>query len=1047
MTHITKKIKQTDVLDSKTIKKLKLSKTSADSFNQLLQQENIQIESTHPDDTCNEVVKEKKDEYNVYQEQFVNAPLNDAKLLGIPGGGKTRTIIEKIIYLFKNGDLNKNDQFLVLTFSRKAKDDFLIKSMAKDENIFTKTNVRTLHSISGTIVNSYLKRQSKSIETVILAALKIIKSLQQSDEETGLVSEMTPTPAKETGHVSEVTPTPSKETGPPAEETGPPAEETGPVVEETETPNSEEFGKVKIRKRKYKKISINELDNVRVIFIDEAQDISELYYEFLIELKKLLGCCLIMVGDPNQSIYQFKNGSDKFLLEHKGDDYFLIDNYRSTKAIVDFINYFRPWKQVIPPMKTINDKGTKPFIYINNIFAIKYDILKELRSYVSNGGNLKNVAIIGPVKYAKLDIATNSYKSIGLQLVANWLETQNIKSIKHYGLAGDEIESGDAVKEYTDDHVNMLTIHGSKGLEFDKVLILNFHHQTFSKNPTESDYNVFEYLWYVALSRAQRELKIYVDCHKKIFKKILDCPKNLYLCNKSITDSVFPMDKERTVADLGITDMINNNKIFNEKAFDFVETNFDIKCETINMYSVNKTHTYIDNIFLGIFFEYIYIYYFYTFNNLQFKTVIQGYIDYFNNIISISSEHYHTVKQLGMHRLFKSYTLSDIEEYKNLNDNTKDFYEYLYLKVDGKRDKLFSFFFENDIIGFNYDELLDICNNILKEKKTSKNLFYISKFIYQYETESKNLLNHINDEMFEDLKYWIKKIKNYCKKTKLDETNELNKVTVHQEMEHFYLNINGEADLIVNNNIIELKFTKSITTKHVIQVLLYYMCINKRWPKTIKFDIINLQMGIRAKYKIKPLISNFKFLMYLAKITGLKINKPIIMYDLETTGLNTLTAEIIERHLQDYVTNSEVSSGLIRPRHSIPKVVEELTHISNDMVKDAEDIYTFKEEIIEIYKYCVNPIFMAHNGIGYDHKIMTHQKLLDKENSHYFLDSKLIIRLFTEYDTLKKKLGEIYTMVTGKVETDAHRAYADVKMMVEIFDKLEIDSDKIISLV
>lgn len=68
-------------------------------------------------------------------------------------------------------------------------------------------------------------------------------------------------------------------------------------------------------------------------------------------------------------------------------------------------------------------------------------------------------------------------------------------------------------------------------------------------------------------------------------------------------------------------------------------------------------------------------------------------------------------------------------------------------------------------------------------------------------------------------------------------------------------------------------------------------------------------------------------------------------------------------------------------------------------------------------------------------------------DNRLLLDSKLIIRFFTEYDTFKKRLGEIYKMVTGKEPENAHRAYADVDMMVKIFDGLGITNKHIIGLI
>ncbi len=941
----------------KKANKTKVSELEVEeNLNELLKKENITITNSA-----------KKDQHNDHQQKFVTSVFEDAKLMGIPGGGKTRTIIERIIYLNKNSIIKSSDNVLVLTFSRKARDDFYTKAIEKNSDIFDNSNIRTIHSMSGTIVTSLLGRQTKSIETVVLAAVNLLETM--TDDELH---------------------------------------------------------------------SIDEIANLKIVFVDESQDISELYYRFLQHLKKRLDVKVVMVGDPNQNIYQFKNGSDKHLLEHKGTSYYLVDNYRSTKEIVKFINYFRPWKKMIPEMKSVNGSGKKPEIYINNVFAIKHDIVHELKNYK---GDLKDVAIIGPVKYAKFDKATNSYKSIGLQLVANWLEVAGIKFIRHYGLS-DDYDSGDSIQEYKSGHVNLLTIHACKGLEFDKVIILNFHHQTFSKNPTEEDYNMFEYLWYVALSRAKRDLKIYVDINKKIFKKFVGCPNSLYTINKPVIDKNFPLDSVRRSLIMSVTDIINDKKLFSEEVFSYIENSFNIDYVEEKMYSVDKTHNYADNIFLGIFFEYVYAYYFLKYSKKGgLDTFILKYMTYINSIIDLPIEHTFTIKRLGLGQLFKTFTLCDLEPFKHLSKETKDLYEYIGEKINYDVAKEFSFFFENDIISLNREELLKICDKILEGKSVTRNLFYISKFVYQYNTEAKNLLEHIDNTMFDDLKYWIKKIKQYCKKN-----SECEEAEFHKDLKHFYLNLVGEADLVVDSTVIELKFTKSITEKHVIQTLLYYIMTHPRWDSEVNFTIINMYTGHKRDYTLTPKIGNFELILYLSKITGLTINSPIIMYDLETTGLDIDKTEIIEAHFQDFVTNSVVLSSLIRPQQAVPKEIEEITHITNKMLEDEKDIHDFKKKFADIMKQCHDPVFIAHNGTVFDHKIMRKKEMITCDN-RLLLDSKLIIRFFTEHDTFKKRLGDIYLTVIGEEPVDAHRAYADVVMMVKIFDKLNINPKQIMSLI
>lgn len=56
----------------------------------------------------------------------------------------------------------------------------------------------------------------------------------------------------------------------------------------------------------------------------------------------------------------------------------------------------------------------------------------------------------------------------------------------------------------TNQGVNLLTIHSSKGLEFEVVLFIDFHHLLMNSIPTKEEYNdITLNLIYVGFTRAQ----------------------------------------------------------------------------------------------------------------------------------------------------------------------------------------------------------------------------------------------------------------------------------------------------------------------------------------------------------------------------------------------------------------------------------------------------------------------------------------------------------------------------------------------------------------
>ena len=56
------------------------------------------------------------------------------------------------------------------------------------------------------------------------------------------------------------------------------------------------------------------LKKCKFIIIDEAQDINENQYNLVKLIANKLKIPLILVGDPNQNIYQFQGGSDIFII-------------------------------------------------------------------------------------------------------------------------------------------------------------------------------------------------------------------------------------------------------------------------------------------------------------------------------------------------------------------------------------------------------------------------------------------------------------------------------------------------------------------------------------------------------------------------------------------------------------------------------------------------------------------------------------------------------------------------------------------------------------
>ena len=162
-------------------------------------------------------------------------------------------------------------------------------------------------------------------------------------------------------------------------------------------------------------------------------------------------------------------------------------------------------------------------------------------------------------------------------------------------------------------------------------------------------------------------------------------------------------------------------------------------------------------------------------------------------------------------------------------------------------------------------------------------------------------------------------------------------------------------------------------------------------------------------------------------------NTEYCVFDLETTGISHITEKITEVGIIK-IKNGEVIDTFecfVNPEKPIPQKVVEVTHITDDMVKDAETIDKVMPKILE---FMGDSVLVAHNAdfdIGFM-KYNCEQLGLKFEYTH--IDTlRLAKAIFPEFT--KYKLGIIADKLGIKVDV-AHRALYDVKTLVAVFKEM-----------
>lgn len=160
----------------------------------------------------------------------------------------------------------------------------------------------------------------------------------------------------------------------------------------------------------------------------------------------------------------------------------------------------------------------------------------------------------------------------------------------------------------------------------------------------------------------------------------------------------------------------------------------------------------------------------------------------------------------------------------------------------------------------------------------------------------------------------------------------------------------------------------------------------------------------------------------------LNLTKPLIIFDLETTGLDMVNDRIIQISYIKVMPNGEEKRGdeLVNPEKPIPAFVSDLTGITNEQVKNAP---TFKEigtKLADIFKGCD---FAGFNSNRFDIPLLC-EEFLRAGIDFDFSKCRLIDAQTIFHKMEKRNLAAAYKFYTGhKMEDDfeAHRADQDTE--------------------
>ena len=160
----------------------------------------------------------------------------------------------------------------------------------------------------------------------------------------------------------------------------------------------------------------------------------------------------------------------------------------------------------------------------------------------------------------------------------------------------------------------------------------------------------------------------------------------------------------------------------------------------------------------------------------------------------------------------------------------------------------------------------------------------------------------------------------------------------------------------------------------------------------------------------------------------LNLKKPLVVFDLETTGLDIVNDRIIQLSFIKVYSDGKEERGdhLINPGRHIPEMITELTGIDYEKVKDAPSFKQISTTLAETFKGCD---FAGFNSNRFDVPMLA-EEFLRAGIDFDFSKCRLIDAQAIFHKMERRNLAAAYKFYCGrKMEEDfeAHRADQDTE--------------------
>ena len=573
-----------------------------------------------------------------------------------------------------------------------------------------------------------------------------------------------------------------------------------------------------------------------VIVIDEAQDMSRIYYDFVKKFTNDLNFPfqLLVLGDYKQCLYQFKGSDvryltrseflwkDNRLLKNKDDWIYATLNttYRLTRQMAYFVN-----NVLLGEEKLIACRDGPPVKYFVSSF---YQIPDEIFGFINRivktekTGNYDDFFILSPsIKKSQL-----------IKIIENKLVANNVPC--HIPL----IEDSEMNERVIENKLVFCTFHSSKGRQRKYVIVLNFDNTYFDYNATNNPRNICPNTIYVATTRATNQMYIYEQMkynkednpqrtiysfdflklnHEEMqrepankyieFIKKIPSQIPLYVTQPNLINEVKPVTYRTNPSDL--TKFLSYKII--DSIFPIIDKIWQLEYKDpveIHIPNIIETPTGFEDVcdLNGIVIPLIYYDYYHNSNASVLREIINGYLRNKEKPDPFIKKNIMVAPEIC---------------------NTTNDYLYLANITQTIKDKLHFRLNQINNNGYNWlsTDIINTCINRLSYFIPVKNnVFKIEETIINYEN-NQTYINRLLSKYFPS---------------------------------HIKFKFNAIVDIVTDHTIWELKCTNDITFEHKIQVVIYAWLWSLTYEKTTTnkgrepkkiFRILNIKTGEVWKFR------------------------------------------------------------------------------------------------------------------------------------------------------------------------------------------------------